>query len=862
LLTLTGPGGIGKTRLALQAARQTAAGDPAAFPDGVYFVSLAPISGPELVVSAMAEALRFTFYGGEDVRGQLVGYLRDRRALLVLDNFEHVLEAAELLADLLRAAPGVKLLITSQERLNLQGEWLFEVEGLPYPMGDDAGPEPLAYGAVQLFLESARRVEPGFTFTPETLPAVIGICRLVGGVPLGIELAAAWVRAISPPEIAREIENNVNFLSTNQRDLPERHRSLQAVFDYAWNRLSERERALYRRLSIFWGFQREVAAAVAGASLADLSALVDKSLLRRSRDGRYGMHGLLRKYAQYKLKDSGEWAQVRDQHLNCCLDLVRQAGPGLRSAEQLDWLARLELEHDNLRAAMRWAEESGRFSAGQAIAGGLARFWYLRGYWEEGRAWLDRMLALGPLSAALTAAPAEVKAARVEALLGAGWLADESGREGPLYEESLALCQATGNTWAEALSLRGVAVRAGNEGEVELARALLEQSLAFFEQMADPWGAGLVRFNLGWLDFSDDEYALAGERWEAALAGFRQAGDRWGQGVTLGALSYLARLRDEYAAASSLSEAGLALFREIGDKAGMAVSLVRLAQIAFRRGNYPQAINLIDESLTLVHALGDKRGLLNSQSLLGLIYAYQGRYAQARALLHESRVLGDALWGSDGTPYIANYQAMTAYLSGQLDEARALWAGALTILREQQDKLGTASCLHGLGLVALRGGHYAQAQEWLDYALALYRETKDRRYVSVALSALSRLALAQADRPAAADRLGECLQLRRDLGDRQGLAEALEVAARWWAAGAAPDAARAARLLGAAHALRDLVGAPVPAIEQAEHAELLADVRAALATAAFDAAWTAGEGLALHADKLLAEAGLARSAVS
>lgn len=859
LLTLIGPGGIGKTRLALQAAHQSAAEVRAAFPDGAYFVSLAPINAPELVISAVAEALRFTFYGGDDVRGQLLGYLRDRRALLVLDNFEHLLAATDLVTDLLRTAPGVKLVVTSQERLNLQGEWLFEVEGLPFPVGD-AGPEPLAYGAVQLFLESARRVDAGFSLTPETLPAVLHICRLVGGVPLGVELAAAWVRTISPPEIAREIETNVNFLSTNQRDMPERHRSLAAVFDYAWQRMTERERTLYRQLSIFWGFRREVAEMVVGAALADLSALVDKSLLRRSSDGRYSMHGLLRKYAQLKLRESGEMPAVRGHHLDACLDLIRQAALGLRTGAQLDWLARLEAEHDNLRAAMKWSQECGRSDAGQEIAGGLAAFWYLRGYWQEGREWLGRMLALGPTGEALAAAPDGVKLARAAALMGAGWLADESGLEGPLYAESLALCQATGQRWGEAFSLRGVAVKASNDGEIDRSRDLLAQSLALFEQLGDPWGQGLVRYNLGWLTFSDNDYAASNELWTAALEHFQQSGDRWGQGVTFGGLSYLARLRDEYAQASSLSEQGLAVFREVGDKAGMAVSLIRLAQIAFRRGNYPQAIDLINESLGLVHDLDDKRGLLNSQSLLGLVYAYQGQYPEARALLQDSQALGHELWGADGTPYIVNYQATAAYMSGDLDEAHRLWETALLVLREQEDKLGTAASLHGLGIVAYRRGDFEKAQEWLDYSLALYRETKDRRYISIVLNALGRLALARGDRAQAAACLRESLVLRRELGDRQGLAETLETIAHLWTTSPNPQPDRTARLLGAAHHLRQIIGAPVPAVERADLAQLCATVRGGLRAgegdAEFEAAWAAGERLAVSAPDKLVEMAL------
>jgi predicted ATPase/DNA-binding SARP family transcriptional activator len=864
LLTLTGPGGIGKTRLALEAALAFARDPASPFPDGGCFVPLAAVSASEFLVSAIAEALRFTFYGGDDPRLQVITYVRDRRLLLLLDNFEHLLDGAGLIAELLRSAPGVKFLITSQERLNLQSEWLLEVEGMPFPVGTvAAGMEPTDYSAVQLFVECARRVDAGFTLTPEDLPAVLHICRLVAGMPLGIELAAAWVRTISAGEVAREIERGLGTLTTTLRDVPERHRSLQAVCDHSWQRLTERERAVYRQLSIFsGGFQREAAEHLAGATLADLSALVDKSLLRRSSDGRYGMHSLLRKYAHLKLRDAGDLAEVRARHLEYYHRLTRQAEPGLRSAAQLEWIARLEVEHDNLRAAMKWAIESGRPELGQEIAGGLARFWYLRGYWQEGRDWLGQMLARGLQGEALANAPDCIRAARASALLGAAWLADENGDEGPLYEESLALCRAVGDRWGAALSLRGVGVRQTNDGDLAAAAELLGESLAEFGALEDPWGIGLVQYNLGWNDFGNDEVSESTGRWEQALACFRDSGDRWGQAVTLGALSYAARLRDEYAQATQLSEQGLVLFRELGDKAGMAVSMVRLAQLAFRRGNYPQALHLIDESLALVRDLGDKRSIVNGQSLRGLICAYQGRYAEARELLAGSETLGAEVWGRDATPYILNYQALTAYLSGQVADAQPLWERALEQHRAQEDKLGTAASLHGLGLLAAHAGDLDRAAELLEYSLALYRESRDRRYIAIAANSLSRVWQRQGDYERAWPLVKEGLLLRKEMGDRQGFAESLEsLAGLALETQGAAAVLRAARLLGAAHGLRQAIGAPLPAVEQPDYDELLASARRLApgpsGLADFQAAWEAGLALASGSHEKLLEQALA-----
>ncbi|MBL8056747.1 MAG: AAA family ATPase, partial [Anaerolineales bacterium] len=296
LLTLVGPGGVGKTRLA----RQAAAAHRDLYPDGAAFVPLAAAGGPEAILAAVAGALNFTFYGRERPRQQVLDYLREKRVLLVLDNFEHLTAHVDLVDDLLTAAPGLRLIVTSRERLRVPGEWLLEVDGLPFPAEAEA-PDAEAYGAVQLFLQTARRLYSRTTFTDE-LPAIARLCRLVDGLPLAIEMAAAWVRALPAAEIARQVEQNLALFARPLPHMPERQHSVRAVFEQSWSLLSEAEQRVLRRLSVFrGGFQKEAAERVAAAPLALLLSLTDKSLVRRRPDGRFEMHELLRQYAGEKL---------------------------------------------------------------------------------------------------------------------------------------------------------------------------------------------------------------------------------------------------------------------------------------------------------------------------------------------------------------------------------------------------------------------------------------------------------------------------------------------------------------------------------------------------------------------------------
>ncbi len=358
LLTLVGPGGIGKTRLAIEAARIIVGGvgtrqtvSEQLFPNGVHFVPLQPLTSPDFIVPAIVEALGFQFYGQSDPRQQLLDYLQEKSLLLVVDNFEHILDGALLVDDILAHAPGMKLLVTSRERLNLVEEWVYEVHGLDCP-ADEMETEIEGYSAIQWFMQNARRAQVGFALTPAQRPAVTRICRTVGGNPLAIELAATWLRALPAKAIADEIARGLDILESQARNVPERHRSMRAVLQHSWSLLSKTERNVFRRLAVFrGGFAYEAAERVTGATLWTLSALVDKSLLQVDANGRYDLHELVRQYAAEQLNTSGEADALRDGHSAYYLDFLAQREADIKGRRQLPALKEIAADFDNVRVA-------------------------------------------------------------------------------------------------------------------------------------------------------------------------------------------------------------------------------------------------------------------------------------------------------------------------------------------------------------------------------------------------------------------------------------------------------------------------------------------------------------------------------
>jgi predicted ATPase len=596
LLTLVGPGGIGKTRLAIAAATRLLSDRQ--FPGGIHFVPLAALDTAEFLAAAIAEPLNLDLHSGEATEEQLLRHLAHlpHPTLLVLDNFEQLVAGAGLLADLAARAPALTVLVTSRERLNVRAEWALDVGGLAFPdwLAPDAPLEN--YGAVRLFVQTATRMDADFALTRDNAPHVLHICQMLAGMPLGLELAASWVRMLSSREIAHEIDASHAFLATSLRDVPARHRSLTAVFDQSWRLLSPAEQGVFRALSVFrGGFTLEAAQQVASGLLPVLAALADKSMLRRNNEGRYELHELLRQYGGERLQESGEMEQARDRHLVFFLALAEQAEPQLQGEQQARWMQALNDEAGNLRAALGWSLDAGRTETGLRLTATLGLYWYMRSHlYDESADWLARTLA--------AASRASQSAIRAKALLWLGQFAhfsedDAAGRTA--LEQCLALFRALGDMIGAADSLLCLADIAAYKGSRPVAAALYAEARAAYEQ---------------------------------GLPALRARGDLWTLARSLNYLGEIARSDDDHAAAQHFYEDSLAIRRTLGDQRGVAVTLFNLGQVLLRQGDERRAAQHYQESLAVSRTLGDLRGVADCLVGLGGVADSAGQPERAARL--------------------------------------------------------------------------------------------------------------------------------------------------------------------------------------------------------------------------------------
>jgi len=673
LLTLTGPGGIGKTRLALEAALRAREELAAEFPDGIVFVPLASVTTVEALIRAASEALSVPFYSHESQAAQLRRYLEERRMLVLLDNLEQLLPdgaagsqagLADLLTTLLEQAPGLKLLVTSRERLNTGEEWIIEVQGLAHPQ-----PQPQAAGslsledlksfeAVALFLHCARRVSPQFAFDQQTAPEIARICDLVQGIPLGIELAAAWVRVLSCREIAREIERNLDFLTTSGRGIPARHRSLRAVFSHSWDLLNEEERRVFKSLSVFWGgFTRAAAEQAAGTSLATLLALVDKSLLYRDGDGRYDLHPLIRQFAAGYLKENPEeHRKTLERH--CCyfLKWVKEQEEALKGPSQLAVAAAISRDLENIRLAWSWAARHQMVMLmGQAIS---SLFWFhdlLSWYQEAIVLFRQACEALDPDGEAVDPQHVLVYA---HALAQQGYFCLRYGR----FARGRALLLQSMHLLEDEIIQSGL-----QPGE-----PLLEKALAD------------VHAHLGLLYLFQGDFANAQSQWQASLEIRQRRRDHWGCAHALVHLGLIAHHRGDFDQAEQWMGEALAIWRETGDPLGIVRSLGFLSLNANARGDDALAEARAQESIELAQAAGDRWGTAFGMIELARAYFLRGDLDEAQRLLEENQVFfldaGDS-WNAAGAYYD---QGEIALARQHWQEAQVFFRKAFQIAREAQ----------------------------------------------------------------------------------------------------------------------------------------------------------------------------------
>jgi predicted ATPase/DNA-binding CsgD family transcriptional regulator len=628
LLTLVGPGGTGKTRLAVEAARETAPD----FVDGVYFVALQPVTSAEFVVPAIADAVMLSLRGQEEPRVQLFNHLSEKHLLLVLDNFEHLVAAAGLLSEMLSAAPELKLMVTTREALKLSEEWVFPVPGMRFPEGTDvAGPEN--YDAVRLFSERAQRVKRGYS--PEAdWAAIARLCHLVQGMPLAVELAASWVNVLSCDEIVAEIERNLDFLASSLRNVPERHRSVRAVFEESWSLLGNEERDAFGRLSVFRGtFGREAAEKVAGASLPLLSTLVDKSLLKPLPQSRYLVHELLSQYAMEKLAESpADVDSAHDSHCAYYSDFLRQRTPDLLGGRQLEAGSEIEAELDNIRAAWQWAADHVESERLRGSIPPLAQCWEYKSRYAEAATALEGAAA----SLREQGAGDEIDLALAAVLVQLAWFYIRLGRleeaeaavtDGQSIYDRLAAPPDPAFATDPRLALGVIATIKGEYGE---AARLGEEARTTSEENEYEGNREVAYYVLARAAFLQGEYEEAREYAQRASEIATEIGDRWFLAYPLIELGNVACALGDLAAASDYYQKSYNLRKEFDDPEGMAIALTYLGEVALQQQSYAEAQELYQQAIFLYQDIHDKGGLAASLAGMAKAAAAQEDYDAAR----------------------------------------------------------------------------------------------------------------------------------------------------------------------------------------------------------------------------------------
>jgi predicted ATPase/DNA-binding SARP family transcriptional activator len=781
LLTFTGPGGTGKTRLALDVA--TALRDELA--DGVFFVDLAPIRDPELVISTIIQVLGARETGEQSLLESLKAHLRERQMLLLLDNFEQVVSAAPLIVELLEAAPRLKVLATSREPLHVRGEQEFPVSPLAVPAAGRGTAEEIArYGAVELFVQRATQAKPQFDLTDENAGAVAEICRRLDGLPLALELAAARVKLFAPAALLSRLQDRLTLLAGGGRDAPPRQRTLRDTIQWSYDLLEPEEQRLFRRLTVFaGGCTLEAAETVcagdgieAGDILEHLTLLVEKSLVvvddRQIEESRYRLLETIRQYGAEQLGASGEERRLRERHRDWFLALAEKAEPFVGGENRGPLLDTFERELDNLRAALQWSREQGEAALELRLAAALILFWGSHAHWEEGRQWLE-----GALARAASGIP------QPDRVL----------------------------TRARALALRGAGQLATELGDHAAARARLEESVRVGRQLGD---RELLAWSL-WHLFYETGELLVGEECTAL---FREGGNRAGLVYALYLLGNRALHGGDDAAARSHYEESLAIARQMGVKADLARPIAGLAVLAWRQGDYAAARSLYEETVALRREAGDL-WLARYVNALGSVICEQGDYERATALFEESLALSEENGHKRAIAGSLAGMGTVAWRQGDYEAARSLCEQALELFTEVGDRWGLAQTLTTLGAVALAQGDATRARSCLQQSLTLASELETAWGSAASLGPWSKLG--------SSGHVAECLE---------GLAGV---------AGAQAKPESAARLFGAAAAWRDAARAPVIPADRAEHERQVTSVRAALGEKRFSDAWAEGQSMSL-----------------
>ena len=627
LITILGVGGIGKTRLAMEVSRA----QRALFDEHVYFIQLASVNTSVSILSAIASVLNIPTGNADELKSRLLGYLREKNTLLILDNFEHIIDGAPLLSEFLQYAPKLKFLVTSRERLNLQGEWTLELSGLSVPPNADEG--MANYGALQLFESHAQRIRPDLKLIDKEREAAIRICQRVDGMPLAIELAAAWVNVLSCEEIADEIEHGFDFLSSTLRDVPERHRSLRAVFEHSWKRLAKPEQAALSSLTIFQGgFTREAAESVVGAKRGVLLSLVSKSLLRRSSSGRFDLHEVIRQYAKDYLKDE---AALYDRHSEYYLTFLRQSESALFGGDESKRLRELFNEFGNLRIAWEHALKQKMYALMDQALDLYWTVYAVHGWFQDG---------IEQTSALLQSLRRDAQTREEKIYLGNAmfFCASFLGRSGrhvearAMIEESIGILRNMGEIkfLPQALIIFGKMV--SMMGDFSLARTALDEGLQLATLNNDLWSIGLGHINQGFNAAQEGDLAFAYERMQMGLSIWRKLGNMSAVAFALNSLSPIAIQLGKLDDADNYLQESLTISSQIHDRWSMGTIHGQMGVLAFQKGDLLSATEELKKSLAIFNDLGLLWDIAATLIHLGKVVIASEDYCEAERLLKQA----------------------------------------------------------------------------------------------------------------------------------------------------------------------------------------------------------------------------------
>jgi predicted ATPase/DNA-binding SARP family transcriptional activator len=879
LVTLVGVGGIGKSRLSIQAGFALLND----FPNGMWLVELAPLSDPELVPQTVFTTLGLIEQSGRSLLEILTDFLRPKRALLILDNSEHLIQAcAQLAQDTLHACPDLHILATTREALGIPGETLYLVPTLTTPDPLNATLETLPhYEAAQLFIERARSAAASFQLTEENLAAITQICYHLDGIPLAIELAAARVKLLGVEEIAVRLAERDRFrlLTSGARTALSRHQTLQALIDWSYDLLSEPERVLLRRVSVFaGGWTLEAAEGVAGDRVYEktenasaihdlqtldildlLTSLVNKSLIttdsKPGQETRYAMLETIRQYASEKLRQADEGELLSRRHLAYYVNLAERAEPNLRARDMVLWLDRLEAEHENIRSALEWGLE-GDIEAELRLASALLWFWHIRGHKNEGVEWLERALSIEAMDQDEQPRTSHRARIRGKALNASGSLMvmnHEFGRATARLKESLALFRELGPAGKQGMAY--ALLRLASEPSAgEQAKSMLEQSLALFREIGDKFGTAETLMQLSGVAQKDD-YRQAVLFTEEKLALSREMGDQDGIAAALGGLADLALSRDDYQRAIPLFEESLATFRKVKNLGAISFSLGGFGDVFFWQGNYQQAAKTYEEALDFVQELGYRFHIAFYFYSLGILAWFQGEYSQAIHQVSSSHPIFRDIgyqWMAVGSLHTLGDIALA---EGDVEGAVGWYEDALKMSQKMQLEAPQIFARAGLAKVAWAKGDYDLAARGSEESLKMSRKADIRQAMFHSLLNLGRVAQSQGDYGKARALYIEALELQKrrvsPLFNLTGLKTYVTTVSYPLEALAILSCARnkmerAARLIGAAETLYTPLRFEMSARERAEHDEAIASARAALGEEAFAKAWADGQEMTLE----------------